>query len=227
MARHGRPLSRAANRPLRIRTWSRRRACRPSRSARLHPRTIRHAQSRPRRWQKRRRRSCIHSRRADLALRRMAQLRPPRRIPTCSVREAGVGLGCGKGQCRCTYRCRIRAATPAPHAGKEANMPIIDHNNATEVPWRQNYRKWLITEEGDGTTSTDAAISEVGIGMGAPLHTHEDDELIVILSGTLSVRYGDETHEVGADHTVVVPPNVPHGVTALGDGPAKIIGMFP
>ena len=55
-------------------------------------------------------------------------------------------------------------------------MPIVDHNNAPEVPWRPNYRKWLITQEGDGTTSTDAAISEVGVGTGAPLHTHEDDE---------------------------------------------------
>ena len=106
-------------------------------------------------------------------------------------------------------------------------MPIIDHNNAPEVPWRPNYRKWAITQEGDGTTSTDASISEVGVGTGAPLHTHEDDELIVVLSGTLSVRYGDETHEVGADHTIVVPPNVPHGFTAIGDGPATIIGMFP
>ena len=106
-------------------------------------------------------------------------------------------------------------------------MPIVDHNNAPEVPWRPNYRKWAITQEGDGTTSTDASISEVGVGTGAPLHTHEDDELIVVLSGTLSVRYGDETQEVGADHTIVVPPNVPHGFTAIGDGPATIIGMFP
>ena len=60
-------------------------------------------------------------------------------------------------------------------------MPIVDHNNAPEVPWRPNYRKWLITQEGDGTTSTDASISEVGVGTGAPLHTHEDDELIVVL----------------------------------------------
>ena len=79
-------------------------------------------------------------------------------------------------------------------------MPIIDHNDATEVPWRPNYRKWLITEEGDGTTAIDASVSEVGIGTGAPLHTHEDDELIVILEGTLRVRIGDETHDVGRPH---------------------------
>ena len=41
-------------------------------------------------------------------------------------------------------------------------MPIVDHNNAPEVPWRPNYRKWLIAQEGDGTTSTEASISEVG-----------------------------------------------------------------
>ena len=38
---------------------------------------------------------------------------------------------------------------------------------------------------------------------------------------------GDETHEVGADHTIVIPPNVPHGFTAVGDAPARIIGFFP
>ena len=45
---------------------------------------------------------------------------------------------------------------------EETNMPIVDHNNAPEVPWRPNYRKWMITQDGDGTTSTEAAISEVG-----------------------------------------------------------------
>ena len=106
-------------------------------------------------------------------------------------------------------------------------MPIIDHAAAREVPWRPNYRKWLITETGDGTTSTDASLSEVGVGAGAPLHTHEDDELIVVLSGTLRVRIGDESHEVGAEHTVVVPPGAPHGFEAIGDEPARILGFFP
>ena len=106
-------------------------------------------------------------------------------------------------------------------------MPMIDHARATEVPWRPNYRKWLITERGDGTTSTDASLSEVGIGTGAPLHWHEDDELIVVLSGALRVRIGDETHDVGAEHTIVVPPGAPHGFEAIGDAPARILGFFP
>ena len=106
-------------------------------------------------------------------------------------------------------------------------MPIIDHNDATEVPWRPNYRKWLITEDGDGTTAIDASVSEVGIGTGAPLHTHEDDELIVILKGELEVRLGDETQVVGPDHTLAIPPNVEHGFTVVGSGEAELLIFFP
>ena len=106
-------------------------------------------------------------------------------------------------------------------------MPIIDHANAREVPWRPNYRKWQITEDGDGTTSTDASLNEVGVGAGAPLHTHEDDELLVVLEGTLRVRIGDESHDAGADHTVVVPPGVPHGFEAVGSSPARVLVFFP
>ena len=106
-------------------------------------------------------------------------------------------------------------------------MPIIDHANAREVPWRPNYRKWQITEDGDGTTSTDASLNEVGVGAGAPLHTHEDDELLVVLEGTLRVRIGDESHDAGADHTIVVPPGVPHGFEAVGSSPARVLVFFP
>ena len=54
-------------------------------------------------------------------------------------------------------------------------MPIVDHNNTPETPWRPNYRKWDITREGDGTTSSSVAYSVIGVGAGAPLHTHETD----------------------------------------------------
>ena len=87
-------------------------------------------------------------------------------------------------------------------------MPIIHHKKPPETPWRPNYHMWDITRPGDGTTNSSLSYSEVGIGVGPPLHTHESDELIVVLEGTLEARLGDEISMVGADHTVVVPPNV-------------------
>jgi quercetin dioxygenase-like cupin family protein len=69
--------------------------------------------------------------------------------------------------------------------------------------------------------------SEAGVGAGAPLHVHESDELIVILEGTVDARLGQDEHRIGADHTLVIPPNVPHGFTSVGPGDARILTFFP
>lgn len=106
-------------------------------------------------------------------------------------------------------------------------MPIVDHRRAPEVPWRPNYRKWAITQEGDGTTSSNVSISTVGVGTGASLHTHEADEIIVVLQGTLRARLGDVEADVTADQTMVIPPNVPHGFTNEGREEARILTFFP
>jgi quercetin dioxygenase-like cupin family protein len=105
-------------------------------------------------------------------------------------------------------------------------MPIVSHGE-NEVPWRHDYRKWEITQPDDGTTSSSMSYSVIGVGAGAPMHTHEADELIVVLEGTLEVRINDDVFTVGADHTIVVPPNVPHGFTIVGDSDARILGFFP
>ena len=106
-------------------------------------------------------------------------------------------------------------------------MPIVNHNDLPETPWRPNYHKWDITRPGDGTTSSSLSYSVGAVGTGAPLHTHEADELIVVLEGTLEVRLGDEVAQAGPDHTVVVPPNVPHGFTVVGPGEARLMAFFP
>lgn len=106
-------------------------------------------------------------------------------------------------------------------------MPIVDHNNLPETPWRPNYRKWDITRPGDGTTSSSFSLSDVGVGAGAPLHTHTADELITVISGTVEARLGDEVVEVGPDHTIVIPPNVPHGFTCIGPSNARLLAYFP
>ena len=94
-------------------------------------------------------------------------------------------------------------------------MPIIDHNQAPEVPWRPGYRKWDITTHEHGV-STSLSLNTAEPGTGAPLHTHAIDELIVILSGALEVRINGETHRVEKDHTLVIPPgrSTPSGLWA-------------
>ena len=105
-------------------------------------------------------------------------------------------------------------------------MPIIDHRSVPEVPWRPNYRKWDIVGPETGM-STNLSYSVAQVGTGAPLHLHEDDELIVILKGELEVRLGDETQVVGPDHTLAIPPNVEHGFSVVGNDEAELLIFFP
>ena len=106
-------------------------------------------------------------------------------------------------------------------------MPFVDHRSLPETPWRPRYRKWDVTQPGDGSTSSSLSISDVEEGAGAPLHVHASDELITVLEGTLEVHLGDETRRAGPEHTVVVPPNVPHGFKSVGPGNARVLAYFP
>ena len=105
-------------------------------------------------------------------------------------------------------------------------MPIIDHNQVPEVPWRPGYRKWDVTGRDQGVTST-FSINTGEPGSGAPLHTHTIDELIVIMEGTLEVRIDGETHIAQKNHTVAIPPGVEHGFKVIGDRTAELFVFFP
>lgn len=58
------------------------------------------------------------------------------------------------------------------------------------------------------------------------LHTHVMDELIVIVEGQLEVRIDGETHLVGKDHTLVIPPGAEHRFKVVGDQPAQLLVFF-
>ncbi len=105
-------------------------------------------------------------------------------------------------------------------------MPIVDHNAVPEVPWRPGYRTWDIAGPANGMyTTLTYAVAEAGTG--APLHQHEDEELIVVLEGSVEAQLGDEVRTVGADHTLAIPANVPHAFTVVGDAGAKLLVYFP
>ena len=105
-------------------------------------------------------------------------------------------------------------------------MPIIDHSQAPEVPWRPGYRKWDVTGREQGVTST-FSLNTGEPGSGAPLHTHTIDELIVIMEGTLEVRIDGETYVVPKNHTLVIPPGTEHGFKVIGDRAAEMLVFFP
>jgi quercetin dioxygenase-like cupin family protein len=58
-----------------------------------------------------------------------------------------------------------------------------------------------------------------------PEHRHENEQLGIVLAGSMTFRVGDETGELGPGGTWTIPANVPHEATAGPDG-AVVIDVF-
>ena len=58
-----------------------------------------------------------------------------------------------------------------------------------------------------------------------PEHAHENEQLGMVLSGSLEFRVGDESCELRPGQTWRIPPNVPHEVTVGPEG-AVVIDVF-
>ena len=67
---------------------------------------------------------------------------------------------------------------------------------------------------------------EVVLAQGAvvPLHTHPHEQVGYLASGRLLWEFGDERRELSAGDSWLVPPNVPHQVTAME--PSVAIDVF-
>ena len=69
-------------------------------------------------------------------------------------------------------------------------------------------------------------IVELDAGAVVPEHSHENEQLGMVLSGSLTFRIGDESRELDPGDTYVIPANVPHEVTRTGPDGAVVIDVF-
>ena len=69
-------------------------------------------------------------------------------------------------------------------------------------------------------------IVELDADAAVPEHSHENEQLGIVLSGSLTFRIGDETRTLGSGDTYVIPANLPHEVTATGADGAVVIDVF-
>jgi quercetin dioxygenase-like cupin family protein len=69
------------------------------------------------------------------------------------------------------------------------------------------------------------AVVELEANAIVPEHRHENEQLGMVIDGTLTFRIGDKTRELGPGETWSIPSNVPHEVTAGPEG-AVVIDVF-
>jgi quercetin dioxygenase-like cupin family protein len=68
-------------------------------------------------------------------------------------------------------------------------------------------------------------VVELDPGSVVPEHSHENEQLGIVLFGSLTFSVGDESRELGPGGTWRIPANTPHEVTTGPDG-AVVIDVF-
>lgn len=77
----------------------------------------------------------------------------------------------------------------------------------------------------DGSFFMSESTIAPGFG-GPPPHKHRQlHDMFYVLDGVLTMRLGDETHEVPAGSFVCVPPGVVHTFSNHGDSPVRFLNM--
>lgn len=61
---------------------------------------------------------------------------------------------------------------------------------------------------------------EIAAGSVVPMHTHPHEQIGYLVSGRVKFELGDETKELTAGDSWVIPSEVPHEVTAIVDSVA-------
>ena len=69
------------------------------------------------------------------------------------------------------------------------------------------------------------SVVELDPGAVVAEHSHENEQLGIVLRGTMDFRVGDERRELGPGGTWRIPANTPHEATAGREG-AVVIDVF-
>jgi len=77
-----------------------------------------------------------------------------------------------------------------------------------------------------GTQSSAVVYFEIEPGHHLGTHTDSAEEILLILSGTVEARLGEETGRLSAGQTALIPQMVPHGVRNIGEETARCVGFF-
>jgi quercetin dioxygenase-like cupin family protein len=102
-------------------------------------------------------------------------------------------------------------------------MPIIHHRDQALI--QHSYRRIVTQAEGAlSCTVWDQTLPPSGV---IPLHAHQTEETLTLLSGQLIVTLAEQTTLVEPDTTILIPPGVFHSLRNDTATPARMLVFLP
>jgi mannose-6-phosphate isomerase-like protein (cupin superfamily) len=108
-------------------------------------------------------------------------------------------------------------------------MPIID--NATVKTFTlPGLVHQTVAGPAQGLKTLEVWVETIAPGAGTPVHRHECEEVLVILTGSGQATLAGQVQDFGPNHTLIVPPGLVHQVVNTGREDmhlVSVLGMAP
>ncbi|MBN9067686.1 MAG: cupin domain-containing protein [Rhizobiales bacterium] len=101
------------------------------------------------------------------------------------------------------------------------DIKSINWNDMSWTPVREGVERKAIS--GDGAT---IALHRLKPGHEPQPHSHKNEQIAYIISGTIRFFVGGEEHLVGPGGLLVIPPNVEHWGEVVGDEDVINLDVF-
>ena len=106
-------------------------------------------------------------------------------------------------------------------------MPVVRADEQTVEEWRAGVRTRLIASAATGAKSLCVFEQWSEPGRGAPTHSHDDaEEVLVVLEGSAKIWVGDEASVLEGGGAVIVPAGVWHGFENVSDRILHTLAAF-
>jgi len=106
--------------------------------------------------------------------------------------------------------------------------PISEDDDPDDYRPRSTWSGPLVDPVAPGGYVRDLTVilERIAPGDAIPLHTHSIDEVIVVESGEVELRVGEETRRVAGRSVAFVPAGTPHGARNVGREDASYTAFF-
>lgn len=96
------------------------------------------------------------------------------------------------------------------------------HDEIKQYSMHGNFQKGLATK-GMGSHEFEIWRSSIAVGSKTPRHTHETEEVFILLKGEVIAMIGEKEVRCKAPATLICPANIPHQLINVGEEPTDQI----
>ena len=112
---------------------------------------------------------------------------------------------------------------PVVTRGSEAEA--VQHLVSLETGTGSGLLEFFSLAAGKAARHMDPFVIDVNSGEEHELSSHEGEEFLYVLEGTLEVEYGKSTHTLEVGDSIYYDSIVPHQVRTAGEAPARILAV--